>query len=113
MNDNPNVPAVMGGPNGEVLALGGKHIRTAIASVFEALGGATGLEAWARSSGDRMDDFYTKLMPKIIPKEHIVDDRRSVDDLILELDGGVPASLAPQPQNVVDADFEEDEGHWD
>lgn len=95
-----------GDGHGAILANGGRQIKHAIATVFEALGGADGLEAWARSSGDRLDSFYEKLMPKLIPKEVTVDDRRSVDDLILELDAQ-PATFTPQPQEAVDAEFDE------
>lgn len=106
MSNDLTTPLAVGDGHGAIIAHGGRHIKSAIATVFESLGGAEGLEKWARSSGDRLDQFYTKMAMKLIPKEVTVDDRRSVDDLILELDGGAPATPAPQPENVVDAEYE-------
>lgn len=103
------LPAAVGDGHGAIIAHGGAQIKHAIATVFEALGGADGLLEWAKSSPDRKDQFYTKMAMKLIPKEHVVDDRRSVDDLILELDSGPSATPAPVIENVVDAEFENED----
>lgn len=112
MSQDLTVPLATGDGHGAIMAHGGRHIKAAIATVFEALGGAQGLETWAKSSEDRKDLFYTKMAMKLIPKEVTVDDRRSVDDLILELDAGPSANPAPVVENVVDAEYETDE-HYD
>lgn len=103
------LPTVTGDGHGDIIAMGGMYVRNAVQTVFEALGGARGLEAWARSSNARLDSFYEKIAPKLIVKHVQVDDRRSVDDMILELDGS-PAQLPTRHvEEPVDAEFEDAE----
>lgn len=97
----PTMP-VVGDGMGAVVANSGRHLRNAIVTAFDMIGGVAALADWAQTN---RTDFYTKLMPKVIPKEVLVDDRRSVDDLILELDG---TPLPPRrAENVVDGEFED------
>lgn len=103
-------PELVGDGHGAIISTGGRYVRNAVAAVFESLGGADGLECWVRSSPARLDTFYEKIAPKLIVKEVQVDDRRSVDDVILELDGHQP--LPPRPaENVVDAEYESPEDY--
>lgn len=94
-------------PMGSIMANSGKHLRNAVAAAFEMIGGTEELAKWAQTN---KGDFYTKLMPKLIVKEIEVSDKRSVDDLILELDGHTPPAARPA-EKVVDADWENPEDY--
>lgn len=93
-------------PMGSIMANSGRHLRNAVAAAFEMIGGTQALAEWAQTN---KGDYYTKLLPRLLPKEIIVDDRRSVDDIINEMDGGAPV---PQelPDSAIDAEFSE---HYD
>lgn len=90
-------------PMGSIMANSGKHLRNSVAAAFEMIGGTQALAEWAQVN---KGDFYTKLMPKLIVKEIQVDDRRSIDDMVLELDG---VALPPQKarEEAVDAEFDD------
>lgn len=94
-------------PMGSIMANSGRHLRNAVAAAFEMIGGTQALAEWAQTN---KGDFYTKLMPKLIVKEIQVDDRRSIDDMVLELDG---VALPPrkEAEKVVDADWESPEDY--
>jgi hypothetical protein len=43
------------------------NAKAAIEEVFEGLGGATALKAWAKASPDNEKAFYIQIWPKILP----------------------------------------------
>lgn len=109
MDVTPQTPDVTGGPDGAVTVFSSKYARNIVLVATEQMGGVEGLVAWAQSSPDRTDSFWTKLFPKTIVKEIAVDDRRGVEDIIDELDA-VPAISHNTQENVpsvVDAEFED------
>lgn len=101
----PQLPAVMGDADGAVTVFASRHMRNAVASAFEALGGVQGLVDWANTNLETKTKFYTGLAAKLIVKEVEISDR-SIEDVIDQLDSGVPVSAAPT-QEAVDAAFEE------
>lgn len=83
----PQVPSVTGDPNsGAVIAFSSKYSRDIALMAVAQMGGADGLVEWAQLSAANEADFWTKIFPKTITKEVVIDDRRTVVDLLRELD---------------------------
>lgn len=105
----PLVPALMA-PGGELIAsLPRRAVNDAVMGVFQQLGGQQWLAAWVESSEERRDQFVTKLLPKLVVKEVVVDDRRSIDDIVNELEGVAipsPAGTQAVDDDVDYADYE-------
>lgn len=108
MDITPTAPTVMGDADGAVTVFSSRYARNIVLMATEQMGGVDGLVKWAKSSPDRTDKFWTGLFPKAIVKEIAVNDQRSVEDIIDQLDA--PALAAPSQENVpspVDAEFED------
>lgn len=76
-------PPAIGGPDGAVLANVGRYHREAISTAFEMIGGIPALADWAENN---KTDFYTKLYPRVIPKEVEIGASQGVEDLLRQLD---------------------------
>lgn len=100
----PQVPDVTGDADGAVTVFSSKYARNIVLAATQQMGGVDGLVLWAKSSPDRTDSFWQKIFPKVITKEIAIDDRRSVEDIIDQLDTA-PAAIEYQP--APDAVFEE------
>ncbi len=74
---------VCSGPDGAVLTNMGRYHREAVATAFEMIGGIDRLADWADKNPDQ---FYTKLYPRLIPKEVEVGTSQGVEDLLRQLD---------------------------
>lgn len=105
----PQVPDVTGGEDGAVTVFSSKYARNIVLAATQQMGGVDGLVLWAKSSEDRTDSFWTKLFPKAIVKEIAVDDRRSVEDVIDELDAPLAISHSSQENSPMplDAEYED------
>lgn len=68
-----------------VAAAGSRFARDTALAVCAMSGGAAGLFEWAHRNASNEADFWTKIFPKTIQKDIVVDDRRTVDDIIMEL----------------------------
>jgi hypothetical protein len=66
--------------------LPGHVVRDATLAVFEMNGGVTWYAGWAK---ENPTDFFRGPFTKLMPKQIEVDDKRGVEDLLDELDGGV------------------------
>lgn len=73
---------VMTAPDGVMVPNLGRYHRQVVSIVFEMNGGVEWLADWAKNNET---DFFTKLYPKLIPKEVEVQAAETVDDLLLKL----------------------------
>lgn len=89
--DRPNLPDAF---NGEIYKSVGKYARSAVLFAFEQMGGPPALARWGE---ENPDDFYTKLLPKIIARESEVTHHKTVDQLMDVIDGDY----------VVDGEFDD------
>lgn len=107
MDAPPQLPAIMNDESGEIVAsFNPKHMRNAVAQAFEQLGGVSGLVEWAKTNLDTREKFYTKLAAKLIVKEIHVDDTRSIEDVIFEMDGLKDETVRTVPEMALDAEYE-------
>lgn len=95
--------------NRDLMVNVGKSSRNTVMVVFEMIGGADAMAAWAEKN---KGDFYTKLFPKIIGKEveHVASD--SVEKMLEKLDAQEKAEelrLVEELKDVEDAEIVEDE----
>lgn len=82
MRNKVGFPAI-GGPDGALLANVGRYHRDAISTAFEMIGGIQRLADWADKNET---EFFTKLYPKLVPKEVEVGTSEGVEDLLRKLD---------------------------
>lgn len=66
-----------------MLANVGRYHRDAISTAFEMIGGIQRLADWADKNET---EFFTKLYPKLVPKEVEVGTSEGVEDLLRKLD---------------------------
>jgi len=85
--------------DGAVMRNMGRRSQALVALVFEDIGGREAFADWAvKNPGD----FYTKMFVKLMPRHIEVEEKKSVEDYLEEIDGGAaqildddPASNAP------------------
>lgn len=84
-------------PDGEFFVrVGRKYLKNAGVAVFHMIGGVERMARWAdKNEGE----YFTKIYPKLIDKSVEINDMRSIEDVIDELDD----EAAPA---VIDVDFE-------
>lgn len=86
------LPSVM--PDGTFMAtLGPKYMKNCGIAVFHMIGGVGAFAEWANRN---KDDFYKSIYPKLLGKEVEINDRRSIEDVITDIDD----------EGVIDADYE-------
>lgn len=107
MDVPPQLPAVMGDADGAVTVFSSRYARNIVHAATVAMGGAEGLVLWAKKSNDNEAAFWTKIFPKTITKELVVDDKRSIDDVINELDGSPHMERSVPAEVALDAEFDE------
>ena len=90
-----NLPTI--GSDGAVMQHAGKHARNAVLTVFEMLGGARGMYDWAQESAQNKADYYKSIFPKTIQKEVLVEDKRSIEDVLAAIDGEFTVVENPMP----------------
>jgi len=89
-----NLPIALRGDNQQLLArIDRKHMQAGIAFAYESIGGHAALAVWADKN---RGEFYTKLLPKLLPRHVEVDDRRSIEDVIFGVD----------EEDAIDVDYE-------
>lgn len=92
---------VFSGPDGQVLANVGRYHRQAVSLAFEMNGGIEWLADWAKNNPDL---FFTRLYPRIIPREVEVQASEGVEDMLRRLDAERDAKLVDvTPKETEDA----------
>lgn len=99
----PGLPQLAGDGDGAVIRHAGRYARECVLVAFEMIGGVDRLADWADKNPG---EFFTKLYPKVITKEHEIAVGAGVEDLLQRLDAAERAGDGP----VVEADFTIDEG---
>lgn len=102
----PAAPPPMFDPeDGSVMTFGARHGRNAALTVFEMRGGWRGLYNWSNKTAQNETDFYTKIYTKTIQKDVVVEDRRSIEDVLQAIDGDFSVVDTPVPSASVEANF--------
>lgn len=97
--------APYGDADGAVIAHAGRYSRECVLVAFEMIGGVERMADWAN---ENPGEFFTKLYPKVITKEVEVHASEGIEDLLARLDASPRPE--PMPAQIVDAEFEEEEG---
>lgn len=93
--------------NGRVYApMCGQQMRRINHAVFHMIGG---IEAYALWALDNKDDFYTKIMPKLLDRQVDVTEHRTIEHVVRDLDEEIVEAITSDDYGlgVIDVDFDE------